>query len=77
MLEGPEYVKAGSSINLTCFINQPHLQGKHGRHSLVIVANTFFGGGKKEGERGGREEKRLGKGRHFRVVLPLCIYKED
>ncbi|XP_045120827.1 lachesin-like [Portunus trituberculatus] len=27
VLEGPEYVKAGSSINLTCYINQPHLQG--------------------------------------------------
>ncbi|ROT74147.1 hypothetical protein C7M84_007361 [Penaeus vannamei] len=26
-IHGPEYVKAGSTINLTCVINQPHMQG--------------------------------------------------
>ncbi|KAK7073053.1 hypothetical protein SK128_019496 [Halocaridina rubra] len=36
---GPEYVKSGSTIRLTCFINQANLQGFYG--SLYV--STLFG----------------------------------
>jgi len=37
VIQGPEYVKAGSTINLTCTINLPDMQGKSSGNPFVFL----------------------------------------
>ena len=37
VIQGPLYVKAGSTINLTCSISDPDMQGKLYMYTVCIV----------------------------------------